>query len=51
MIVSVVSLYDTYLEGLFVRLTFTPSFSSVAEPLLWCIVPLVPRIRITEVNR
>ena len=29
MIVSVVSIYDTYLVGLFVRLTFPPLFSSL----------------------
>ena len=41
MIVSVDSLYDTYLGGLFVRLTFPPLFSSVVNHL-WCLVPLVP---------
>ena len=35
MIVSVVSLYDTYLGGLFVSLTSPLLFNSVVEPLLW----------------
>ena len=39
MITSVVSLYDIYLGGLFVRLTSLILFSSL-EPL-WCRVPLV----------
>ena len=38
MIVSVVSIYDTYLEGLFVRLTFPLLFSSIVSHL-WCLVP------------
>ena len=38
MIVSVASLYDTYLGGLFVRLTFPLLFSDFLNHLLWCLV-------------
>ena len=50
MVVCLVSLYDTYLVGLFVRLTFPPHYSSVVEPM-WCLVLLVSRMGITEVHQ
>ena len=37
MIISVVSIYDTYLGDLFIRLTF-PLWLVRWEPLLWCFV-------------
>ena len=47
MIVYVVSLYDTYLGGLLVRLTLPLLFSS----LVWCLVSWVLKMGITEVQQ